>query len=70
MKNITPDISWFLGQGYDSNAFVIESEGSSLLIDSGLGDKMPTGFGSNTRSLSQIQDAVKTKNISEKRFFH
>jgi hydroxyacylglutathione hydrolase len=63
MRQISPGITWMLGQGFDSNVYVIESENQSLLIDSGLGDRIKHGFGASSNSLDILRTVIKEKEI-------
>jgi len=65
MKEIIRGISWLLGTGYDCNVFIIESEGSSILIDSGLGDKIIHGIGSDIKSVPLLRKVIQERNISQ-----
>ena len=38
MKEIIPNFYWLLGQGFDSNVYLITTSEENILIDSGLGD--------------------------------
>ena len=65
MKEIAHGITWLLGQGMDCNAFIIESEGDSLLIDSGLGGRVSHVFGAQPDSIKELENAIKKKAIED-----
>ncbi len=65
MKQITKGITWLLGQGLDCNVFIIESEGESLMIDSGLGGRMTFGFGGHKKSINILENAIINKKIKK-----
>lgn len=65
MQQILDGIYWLLGQGMDSNVFIIESNGEALLIDSGLGDRMSQMFGGQTHSVIQLEKAIIAKKIEQ-----
>ncbi|UCE12845.1 MAG: MBL fold metallo-hydrolase [Candidatus Heimdallarchaeota archaeon] len=65
MKQIFKGITWLLGQGLDCNVFIIESEGKSLMIDSGLGGRMTISFGGQNKSIDILEKAITSKNISQ-----
>ena len=57
MRQVIQGIYWLLGDGLNCNAFLVESKGEKLLIDSGLGNRMSYGMGnqaSNSPALKQI----------------
>ncbi|MHA1969752.1 MAG: MBL fold metallo-hydrolase, partial [Candidatus Hodarchaeales archaeon] len=64
MKELIRGITWFLGQGLDCNAFIIESEGQSILIDSGLGGGMTQTFGVQKNSVGDLEQIIKQKKIN------
>lgn len=64
MKEIIRGVLWLLGTGYDCNAYIIESEGSNILIDSGMGDKIIHGFGIEVKSLPLLKKVIQERNIS------
>ncbi|MFX0151640.1 MAG: MBL fold metallo-hydrolase, partial [Candidatus Hodarchaeota archaeon] len=70
MKQLFQGISWMLGQGLDCNVFIIESNGESLLIDSGLGDRFSQGFGTQLNSLRQLEKVIKERNIDQALLTH
>ncbi|MHA2074410.1 MAG: MBL fold metallo-hydrolase, partial [Candidatus Hodarchaeales archaeon] len=51
-------------QGLDCNAFIIESEGQSILIDSGLGGGMTQTFGVQKNSVGDLEQIIKQKKIN------
>lgn len=63
MKQIAQGITWLLGQGMDCNVFIIESEGETLLIDSGLGGRINHGFGAHADSLEKLKRIIEQKNL-------
>jgi glyoxylase-like metal-dependent hydrolase (beta-lactamase superfamily II) len=65
VQQILDGIYWLLGQGMDSNVFIIESNGETLLIDSGLGERMSQMFGGQAQSMIQLEKAMKVKNIKQ-----
>ncbi|MHA2244824.1 MAG: MBL fold metallo-hydrolase [Candidatus Hodarchaeales archaeon] len=65
MKQIIQGITWLLGQGLDCNVFIIESEGESLVIDSGLGGRMTPGFGGHKESINTLENAIISKKIKK-----
>ena len=65
MREVIRGITWLLGTGYDCNVYIIESDGNSLLIDSGLGDKQIYGVGLETNSLPLLRKMIKEKNINQ-----
>lgn len=65
MKQILKGITWLLGQGFDCNVFIIESKGKSLMVDSGLGGRMPISFGGHNRSTNILENAIISKKISQ-----
>ncbi|MFX1286247.1 MAG: MBL fold metallo-hydrolase [Promethearchaeota archaeon] len=64
MKQIAPGITWMLGQGLDCNVFIVESKGESLMIDSGLGDRMNFSFGAHKGSIKILEEAITRRNIT------
>jgi len=65
MKEVTPGITWLLGQGFDSNVYIIESNKELLMIDSGAGKLINQRFHSNTQSLELLQKAIEKKGIKK-----
>ncbi|MHA2239308.1 MAG: MBL fold metallo-hydrolase [Candidatus Hodarchaeales archaeon] len=65
MKQITKDISWLLGQGFDSNVFIIESDTESLMIDTGTGKMLSQNLNLSSSSFDQFKQAIQKKNITK-----
>ncbi len=65
MKELLSGITWLLGQGLDCNVFIIESEGESLMIDSGLGGRMTQSFGGQKKSTDILENAIINKKIKK-----
>lgn len=65
MKEIISGINWLLGQGLDCNVFLLESEGKSLLVDSGLGGGMTQPFGMQKNSAIELEKLIKVKKIKQ-----
>ncbi|NHJ02100.1 MAG: MBL fold metallo-hydrolase [Candidatus Heimdallarchaeota archaeon] len=65
MKQIVEGIYWFLGQGMDSNVYLIESDGERLLIDSGLCSIVNFGYGANTSSLDELERIITEKILKQ-----
>lgn len=65
MKEIISGINWLLGQGLDCNVFLLESEGKSLLVDSGLGGGMTQPFGMQKNSVIELEKIIKVKKIKQ-----
>lgn len=65
MREIAQGITWMLGQGLNCNVFIIESEGDSLMIDSGLGGRMNFGFGDQKGSIKILEDAIIHRKITQ-----
>ena len=61
MKELIKGITWILGKGMDSNAYVIESEGEALLIDSGLCGIVNFGYGASNTGLVELEGIIKEK---------
>ena len=61
MKELLHGITWLLGQGLDCNVFIIESQGESLMIDSGLG----LSFGGQKNSTEILKGVINKKKISQ-----
>ncbi|MFX0122525.1 MAG: MBL fold metallo-hydrolase [Candidatus Hodarchaeota archaeon] len=61
MKELLSGVTWLLGQGLDCNVFIIESQGDSLMIDSGLG----LSFGGQKRSVEILEDIIINKKINQ-----
>jgi glyoxylase-like metal-dependent hydrolase (beta-lactamase superfamily II) len=64
MKQLTKDISWLLGQGFDSNVFIIESDNDSIMIDTGAGKKLSQSMNLGSQGFDQFQRAIHDKNIT------
>ena len=60
MKEVTPGITWLLGQGFDSNVYIIESNQEILMIDSGAGKLINQQFQGSSQSdfSSDFEDLV------------
>ena len=65
MKEVFPGITWLLGQGFDSNVYIIESEDDKLMIDSGAGNLINQRFQGNSQSVKLLQRAVEKKHIKK-----
>ncbi|MHA1974366.1 MAG: MBL fold metallo-hydrolase [Candidatus Hodarchaeales archaeon] len=65
MKQISKGIFWLLGQGLDSNVYLIKSRDQSLLIDSGLGNRINNRFVSTGNSLDEIRKIIKEQKIQD-----
>ncbi len=63
MRQILQGVTWLLGEELDCNVFIIESNDESLLIDSGLGDRMAQRYGIYTKNFQQLENTIKEKNI-------
>lgn len=64
MKQLTKDISWLLGQGFDSNVFIIESDNESIMIDTGAGNKISQGINLGSQGFDQFKQAIQDKGIT------
>ncbi|MHA1226604.1 MAG: MBL fold metallo-hydrolase [Candidatus Hodarchaeales archaeon] len=65
MKQLSKGIFWSLGQGFDSNVYVIKSGDQSLLIDSGLGNRISNSFGSGSNSLEILKEMITQQEITD-----
>jgi len=65
MKEVVPGITWLLGQGYDSNVYIIESDQDKLMIDSGAGKLIDQRFQSSSQSVEQLQKVIEKKSITK-----
>ena len=63
MKEVFPGIFWLLGQGFDSNVYIIESKNEKLLIDSGAGISINQRFHNSSRSVDLLKEQIKQKKI-------
>ena len=65
MRQILKDVTWLLGQGMDCNVFLFESEGESLLIDSGLGKRGSLSFSIQKNSSNDLEQVLIEKNVTQ-----
>ena len=65
MKEVIPGITWLLGQGFDSNVYIIESEQDSLMIDSGAGKLINQRFHGSSQSVELLQKVIEKKNVKK-----
>jgi len=70
MKEIISGITWLLGQGFDSNVYIIESNQEILMIDSGAGKLLNQRFQTNTQSSELLKKVVEKKGITKFCFTH
>ncbi|MHA1541974.1 MAG: hypothetical protein ACTSQH_03275 [Candidatus Hodarchaeales archaeon] len=64
MKEVVPGITWLLGEGYDSNVYIIESDQDKLMIDSGAGKLIDQRFQSSSQSVEQLQNVIELRYCS------
>ena len=64
MKQLTNDISWLLGQGFDSNVFIIESDNDSIMIDTGAGKKLSQSMNLGSQGFDQFKRVIHDKKIT------
>jgi glyoxylase-like metal-dependent hydrolase (beta-lactamase superfamily II) len=65
MKEVAPGITWLLGQGIDSNVYIIESDQDKLMIDSGAGKLINQRFQTSSQSVEQLARVIEKKNITK-----
>jgi len=65
MKEVIPGITWLLGQGYDSNVYIVESNQDKLMIDSGAGKLINQRFQASSQSVEQLQGVIEKKSITK-----
>lgn len=65
MKEVTPGITWLLGQGFDSNVYIIESNQEILMIDSGAGKLINQRFHAISQSVELLRKVVEKKGITK-----
>jgi hydroxyacylglutathione hydrolase len=65
MKEVTPGITWLLGQGYDSNVYIIESNHEILMIDSGAGKLINQQFQGSSQSIELLQKVIEKREITK-----
>lgn len=63
MRQVLPGIYWLLGEGLNCNVFLIESKGEKLLIDSGLGNRMSYGMGSQASNSPSLREIIQQHQI-------
>ena len=65
MKQLITGIYWLLGQGFDCNVFVIESDNEILMIDSGAGNLLAQRVKTNSESLTTLKQVIENKSINQ-----
>ncbi|MHA1512762.1 MAG: MBL fold metallo-hydrolase [Candidatus Hodarchaeales archaeon] len=70
MKEVIPGITWLLGQGFDSNVYIIESNQEILMIDSGAGKLINQRFQTSSQSTELLKKVIESKGILNFCFTH
>ena len=65
MKEVIPGITWLLGQGFDSNVYIIESNREALMIDSGAGKLINQQVHTISQSVELLQKVIEKKGITK-----
>ena len=65
MKEIIAGITWLLGQGFDSNVYIIESNQEILMVDSGAGKLINQRFQASSQSVELLQEVIEKKEITK-----
>ncbi|MCK4848261.1 MAG: MBL fold metallo-hydrolase, partial [Candidatus Heimdallarchaeota archaeon] len=65
MKEVIPGITWLLGQGFDSNVYIIESNKETLMIDSGAGKLINQQVHTISQSVELLQKIIEKKGITK-----
>ncbi len=64
MKEILTDIYWLLGQGFNCNVFIIDSNKETIMIDTGVGNTLGQAFNTDSSNLEALRRAIKNKRIN------
>ena len=64
MKEILKNIYWLLGQGFDCNVYIIESNQEAIMIDTGAGSALSQGFSTTSSNIEILRQVIANKNVN------